>query len=122
MASSTQKSIAEEGPRKSRAETSRQAKPLRRRSRCAAKRKPRGETGRSVEDAAPVVRQRKRRRTQQGSECQRSSAITQIDARRLDPFTQAQKDKLLQLRDAMVDSMAGVAQDNLRARAEGSEA
>lgn len=42
--------------------------------------------------------------------------------RKLDPFTRAQKDKLLQLRDAMVDSMAGVAQDTLRARAEGSEA
>lgn len=42
--------------------------------------------------------------------------------RRLDPFTKSQKDKLLQLRDAMVDSMAGVAQDTLRARAEGSEA
>lgn len=42
--------------------------------------------------------------------------------RRLDPFTKAQKEKLLQLRDAMVDSMAGVAQDTLRARAEGSEA
>src|SRR5204863_3869201 len=36
--------------------------------------------------------------------------------RRLDPFTRAQKEKLLQLRDAMVDSMAGVAQDTLRAR------
>jgi DnaK suppressor protein len=43
-------------------------------------------------------------------------------ARRLDPFTRTQKEKLLQLRDAMVDSMAGVAQDTLRARAEGSEA
>jgi DnaK suppressor protein len=42
--------------------------------------------------------------------------------RRLDPFTRAQKEKLLQLRDAMVDSMAGVAQDTLRSRAEGSEA
>ena len=42
--------------------------------------------------------------------------------RRLDPFTKAQKEKLLQLRDAMVDSMAGVAQDTLRSRAEGSEA
>ena len=42
--------------------------------------------------------------------------------RRLDPFTRGQKDRLLQLRDAMVDSMAGVAQDTLRARAEGSEA
>ena len=29
--------------------------------------------------------------------------------RRLDPFTRKQKEKLLQLRDAMVDSMAGVA-------------
>jgi DnaK suppressor protein len=31
-------------------------------------------------------------------------------------------ERLLQLRDAMVDSMAGVAQDTLRSRAEGSEA
>jgi DnaK suppressor protein len=42
--------------------------------------------------------------------------------RKLDAFTRTQKEKLLQLRDAMVDSMAGVAQDTLRARAEGSEA
>jgi RNA polymerase-binding transcription factor DksA len=42
--------------------------------------------------------------------------------RRLDPFVRSQREKLLQLRDAMVDSMAGVAQDTLRARAEGSEA
>ena len=42
--------------------------------------------------------------------------------KRLDPFTREQKDKLLQLRDDMVDSMAGVAKDNLRSRAEGSEA
>src|SRR5437868_5469059 len=42
--------------------------------------------------------------------------------KRLDPFTRGQKEKLLQLRDAIVDSMAGVAKDNLRSRAEGSEA
>jgi DnaK suppressor protein len=42
--------------------------------------------------------------------------------RKLDPFVRKQKEKLLQLRDAMVDSMAGVAQDTLRSRAEGSEA
>jgi RNA polymerase-binding transcription factor DksA len=42
--------------------------------------------------------------------------------RKLDPFIRKQRDKLLQLRDAMVDSMAGVAQDTLRSRAEGSEA
>jgi RNA polymerase-binding transcription factor DksA len=42
--------------------------------------------------------------------------------RNLDPFIESQRQKLLQLRDAMVDSMAGVAQDTLRSRAEGSEA
>ncbi|MEY2561040.1 MAG: DnaK suppressor protein, partial [Verrucomicrobiota bacterium] len=42
--------------------------------------------------------------------------------KKLDPFVRGQKEKLLQLRDAMVDSMAGVAKDNLRSRAEGSEA
>jgi DnaK suppressor protein len=42
--------------------------------------------------------------------------------KRLDPFTRQQREKLLQLRDTMVDSMAGVAQDTLRSRAEGSEA
>jgi RNA polymerase-binding transcription factor DksA len=42
--------------------------------------------------------------------------------KRLDPFVRKQKQKLLQLRDAMVDSMAGVAQGTLRSRAEGSEA
>ncbi len=41
---------------------------------------------------------------------------------KLDPFIRGQRDKLLQLRDSMVDSMAGVAQDTLRSRAEGSEA
>src|SRR5436189_410001 len=42
--------------------------------------------------------------------------------KKLSPFVRQQKDKLLQLRDAMVESMAGVAQDTLRSRAEGSEA
>jgi DnaK suppressor protein len=41
---------------------------------------------------------------------------------KLTPFLRKQKEKLLALRDAMVDSMAGVAQDTLRSRAEGSEA
>ena len=38
------------------------------------------------------------------------------------PFLRKQKKRLLVLRDAMLDSMSGVAQDNLRARAEGNEA
>jgi len=40
----------------------------------------------------------------------------------LTPFLIRQKDRLLQLRDSMLDSMMGVAKDNLRTRAEGSEA
>jgi DnaK suppressor protein len=40
----------------------------------------------------------------------------------LTPFLKRQKEKLLQLRDSMLDSMMGVAKDNLRTRAEGSEA
>jgi RNA polymerase-binding transcription factor DksA len=42
--------------------------------------------------------------------------------KKLDPFVRQQKQKLLQLRDAVVDSMAGVAHGTLRSRAEGSEA
>jgi len=38
------------------------------------------------------------------------------------PFLIKQKERLLQLRDSMLDSMMGVAKDNLRQRAEGSEA
>ncbi len=53
---------------------------------------------------------------------QRILATKNHKQRKLDPFVRGQKDKLLQLRDAMVDSMAGVAKDNLRSRAEGSEA
>ncbi len=41
---------------------------------------------------------------------------------KLAPFLRKQKKRLLALRDAMLDSMNGVAQDNLRSRAEGNEA
>ena len=41
---------------------------------------------------------------------------------KLSPFLKKQKERLLALRDGMLDSMAGVAKDNLRSRAEGSEA
>lgn len=41
---------------------------------------------------------------------------------KLTPFHRQQKDRLLQLRDSLLDAMAGVAKDNLRSRAEGSEA
>src|SRR5262245_23000948 len=39
----------------------------------------------------------------------------------LTPFLKKQQEKLLQLRDSMLDAMMGVAKDNLRTRAEGSE-
>jgi DnaK suppressor protein len=57
-----------------------------------------------------------------GNETQEIIATRNHKPRKLDPFTRGQKEKLLNLRDAMVDSMAGVAKDNLRSRAEGSEA
>lgn len=41
---------------------------------------------------------------------------------KLSPFLLDQKRRLLALRDAMLDSMNGMAQDNLRSRAEGNEA
>jgi RNA polymerase-binding transcription factor DksA len=41
---------------------------------------------------------------------------------KLNPFLKKQRERLLQLRDGMLDSMMGVAKDNLRSRAEGSEA
>ncbi len=41
---------------------------------------------------------------------------------KLSPFAKRQRQRLLELHDHMVDAMAGVAQDNLRSRAEGSEA
>ncbi len=41
---------------------------------------------------------------------------------KLSPFLVKQKEKLLTLRDSLLDSMSGVAKDTLRSRAEGSEA
>lgn len=41
---------------------------------------------------------------------------------KLTPFLAGQKQKLLELRDSLLDSMSGVAKDTLRSRAEGSEA
>ena len=44
------------------------------------------------------------------------------DDAKLTPFLRKQKERLVQLRDNMLDSMSGVAKDTLRSRAEGSEA
>jgi RNA polymerase-binding transcription factor DksA len=48
--------------------------------------------------------------------------VKMADHSKLSPFLRKQKERLLQLRDSMLDSMMGVAKDNLRTRAEGSEA
>ncbi len=78
-------------------------------------------------NSAPKAVVRKIVRGSNGARGRENSTTQQIlgvnhKQRKLDPFVRGQKDKLLQLRDAMVDSMAGVAQDTLRSRAEGSEA
>ncbi|MDD5349470.1 MAG: TraR/DksA C4-type zinc finger protein [Chthoniobacteraceae bacterium] len=50
------------------------------------------------------------------------AAAAKVSDAKLNPFLKKQKARLLALRDGMLDSMAGVAKDNLRSRAEGSEA
>jgi RNA polymerase-binding transcription factor DksA len=45
-----------------------------------------------------------------------------ISEAKMTPFLRKQKERLVQLRDNMLDSMTGVAKDTLRSRAEGSEA
>jgi RNA polymerase-binding transcription factor DksA len=50
------------------------------------------------------------------------SAVGPKQVVKLTPFLEKQKERLLQLRDSLLDSMSGVAKDTLRARAEGSEA
>jgi len=51
-----------------------------------------------------------------------NNAATKAEPVNFTPFLKKQKDRLLQLRDGMLDSMNGVARDSLRSRAEGSEA
>jgi DnaK suppressor protein len=84
----------------------------------------------------PASRQADSKRSARGTKAARPSAKSRRQStespaillglnhreKKLDPFMRQQKQKLLQLRDAMVDSMAGVAQGTLRSRAEGSEA
>src|SRR3989454_3328446 len=51
-----------------------------------------------------------------------NKAPVKANDKKLTPFLRQQKDRLLALRDHMLDTMNGVAQDTLRSRAEGSEA
>jgi len=75
-----------------------------------------------VDDAAPTV-MKKEAKAPARLGADHSSVLTPTKAVEIkDPFLKRQKDRLLQLRDGMLDSMSGVARDTLRARAEGSEA
>ena len=95
-----------------------------------AARKPRPARNLRVRKATPknATREKKtaRRSAKRNLESAQSPAAVLLGLnhreKKLDPFIRQQKQKLLQLRDAVVDSMAGVAQGTLRSRAEGSEA
>ncbi len=75
-------------------------------------------------DAVPaVVAEVKAKKVVNGDSFAPVNARQEAEAdAKLTPFLRKQKERLLALRDNMLDSMNGVAKDTLRARAEGSEA
>src|SRR5690242_2274909 len=75
-----------------------------------------------VSSKKSVAKPARRISAKKASESPKALLTPNNHEKKLSPFIRKQKEKLLQLRDAMVDSMAGVAQDTLRSRAEGSEA
>src|SRR5438552_18132453 len=107
------------------------AKPKKKKSSAkkSAARKPRP-AGKVQAKKARVVKAARRTKTTRGSPKSRRQTTELLAVllglnhreKRLDPFIRKHKEKLLQLRDAMVDSMAGLSQGTLRSRAEGSEA
>jgi len=98
----------------------RKARPARKVSRSAHK----GPAPKKAAQATKTTKHSTRPSKSKGATIESPAVLLGLNNRgkKLDSFTQKQKEKLLQLRDAMVDSMAGVAQDTLRSRAEGSEA
>jgi RNA polymerase-binding transcription factor DksA len=119
MASSTKKNATAPAAKKAPAKSAKPAP----KAAAPAKKAPAKQAGAAAKKTtpAPVTNGHK---TLSGRELTATEAIlgNHEKQRNLDPFTEGQRQKLLQLRDAMVDSMAGVAQDTLRSRAEGSEA
>lgn len=67
--------------------------------------------------AAPAVD-----KTPNGADLYRAAAKKAAAEAKMTPFLEKQNERLLHLRDNILDSMNGVAKDTLRARAEGSEA
>src|SRR2546428_9989589 len=87
--------------------------------------KPAGRKARSAKKVSakkPAARVSKEARTRATARPREALLGRNHRDRKLDAFTRKQKEKLLQLRDAMVDSMAGVAGDTFGSSAEGSEA
>lgn len=78
--------------------------------------------------SAPAKRPSSPAKRPSGSKPSPRGAVTKTNAQRSAPpqklssFLKKQREKLLTLRDGILDSMNGVAKDNLRSRAEGSEA
>jgi RNA polymerase-binding transcription factor DksA len=74
----------------------------------------------------PAVRARKPAARAKPSKSPKSANAAKAKVRagklKMTPFLLRQKERLLHLRDGMLDSMTGVAKDSLRSRAEGSEA
>src|SRR5947209_8291351 len=127
MASSTKKKPSAKPAKKAPAKKA----PAAKKTPAAKKEKPRKPTPKPAPKSAPAksapaksAPAHRNGALRKGAEMSTTAAILGNNHKKLklDPFVKQQRDKLLQLRDAMVDSMAGVAQDTLRSRAEGSEA
>ncbi len=92
----------------------------------AAKSSPKAKSSKPAAKAAPAEKATNGNKNSKGSPAPADASQYFTPAPKktgnLSPFLKKQQDRLLQLRDGMVDSMVGVAKDNLRTRAEGSEA
>ena len=127
MASSAKKKNSKK-PAKSKAPAKKAARPKAKKAPAKSSKKPAAKkpaakaTKKAAAPASKSLKANGARKNFSSNQTQEIISAPNHKARKLDPFTRGQKEKLLQLRDAMVDSMAGVAKDNLRSRAEGSEA
>lgn len=83
--------------------------------------KPAKVNGRKNSTSAPVAAARPTSSNDGFHPLNTAAQILANDAK-MSPFLRKQKERLVQLRDNMLDSMTGVAKDTLRSRAEGSEA
>src|SRR6478609_3804149 len=77
---------------------------------------PKSQSDKSAQKADNVVPEKKAAAKAGEAEARMAKAVKN------NPFLGKQRDRLLQLRDNILDSMNGVAKDTLRSRAEGSEA